>query len=108
MKKSTFIKVIKAHQQQEAYIDAVQVIIDVDSPIVEFGWTMFELLLESHFNEEDRDFIYWWLYERVNPHTGEVNEAYDAEGNPIKLDTPEDLWNYLTGFEPECQTCTNS
>lgn len=108
MNKQTFIKIIKAHQQQDALISKAQVIIDIDSPIIEFGWEMFQLLLESNFNEEDREFIYWWLYERVNSYTGEVRQAYDSNGNPIKLDTPEDLWNYLTGFEPECQTCTNS
>lgn len=107
MNKKTFISVIEAHQHQNDLLDVYEDLINIDSPLINFGWEMFETLMAECFSEEDRDVIYWWLYERIS-HNGEILRMYDCNDNEIKMDTPEDLWNYLTDFEPECQTCTNS
>jgi len=53
-----------------------------------------DILLKLFFSEEDKDWIDWWLYERVG-HSGEINKAYYKNGKEIILYTPEDLWDFL-------------
>lgn len=56
-----------------------------------------EILIFSNFTEEGQDWINWWLYERKG--FGDViNEAYDLDGNIIKLDTLEELWNLVSWY----------
>ena len=48
------------------------------------------LLLSAYYGEEGRDWIEWYLYERDSIN-GEVNQAWDKDGNPICYDIPS-LW----------------
>ena len=90
MTKEKFIKLIKMHQQQNNDLDAVEKFIAIDSPIIEFGWFMFEFLMEEVFCEEARDTIYWWLYEYDEDH-----KMYNCDGNEIPMNTIDDLWEFL-------------
>jgi phage anti-repressor protein len=51
-------------------------------------------LMSMFFSEEDKDWIDWWLYERIS-HSGKINKANYKNGDEIILDTPEDLWNFI-------------
>ena len=56
-----------------------------------------EICISTNFTEEGQDWINWWLYERKG--CGDViNEAYDVDGNVIKLDTLEELWNLVSNY----------
>lgn len=103
MDKITFVTAINAYKAYDKTLDRASEFIEIDSPLVNFGWDMFNLLMTSSFSDDDVDFIYWWLHERES--FGEINKAYYADGSEIKLDTVEDLWNYLNEDRPEC---TNS
>ncbi|MBR5795502.1 MAG: hypothetical protein IKY26_05115 [Erysipelotrichaceae bacterium] len=52
MNKEQFVKIIKQHQEQEERLDRLSEIIDYGSPLVEFGWLMFDNVMQEAFNEE--------------------------------------------------------
>jgi hypothetical protein len=95
MDKNTFISLIEQHQEQSDRIDRLSEIISYDSPLVEFGWKMFDRVIEEAFNEEQQDWIFWWLYERVDIITGEELPYYDKDDNAYYMHTVEDLWDYI-------------
>lgn len=53
-------------------------------------YTVIDQLLNEVFNEEQYNWINWFLYERES-HNGEILEAHDADGNPICFDI-DSLW----------------
>lgn len=95
MDKNTFISLIEQHQEQSDRIDRLSEIISYDSPLVEFGWKMFEYVIKEAFNEEQQDWIFWWLYERIDIITGEELPYYDEDDNAHYMHTIEDLWDYI-------------
>ena len=58
MNKEQFVKIIKQHQEQEERLDRLSEIIDYGSPLVEFGWLMFDELMQEAFNETQVDWIF--------------------------------------------------
>lgn len=63
-----------------------------ESPLVESGWNLINLLVESHFDEEGQDWVNWWLYEKDgNPEM----KAFDEDNNEIPTETIDDLWNLV-------------
>lgn len=56
-----------------------------------------EIVLSSHFSEEGCDWVHWWLYERKS-YGDIINEAYDVDGNIIKLDTSAELWDLVSKY----------
>jgi len=53
-------------------------------------YMVIELLMDQAFSDYNRDWIEWFLYERVT-HSGEILKAHDAEGNEICYDI-KSLW----------------
>lgn len=102
MNKKTFIRIINEYKEQDRLLSIAVDFVNIDSPIITFGFDMFDTLISEAFSDEDIELIYDYLH------------TYDdcihvRKGNEEKvISTPEDLWNWLTNFEPECQTCTNS
>lgn len=94
MDKKTFIEVINLYKNQQETVDEVSHVIKFDSDLVEFGWIMFEKLMYECFPSDKVDFVFWWLWERVD-WAGELYKAYREDGSEIKLDCAEDLWEYL-------------
>ena len=101
MDKSTFINLIEQHQEQEERIDKFSEIIRFDSPVIEFGWKMFDAVITEAFNEQQQDWIFWWLYERIGIIDGKEHPYYDEEGNAHYLHTAEDLWNFINKITNE-------
>lgn len=101
MDKSTFINLIEQHQEQSDRIDRLSEIISYDSPVVEFGWKMFDKLMAVSFNENQLDWINWWLYERIGFIDGKEHPYYDENNNAHYLHTAEDLWNFINKLTNE-------
>jgi hypothetical protein len=101
MDKSTFISLIEQHQEQSDRIDRLSEIISYDSPVVEFGWKMFDKLMAVSFNENQLDWINWWLYERIGFIDGKEHPYYDEDNNAHYLHTAEDLWNFINKLTNE-------
>lgn len=101
MDKSTFINLIEQYQEQSDRIDRLSEIISYDSPVVEFGWKMFDKLMAVSFNENQLDWINWWLYERIGFIDGKEHPYYDEDNNAHYLHTAEDLWNFINKLTNE-------
>lgn len=99
MNKEQFIEIIKQHQEQEERIDRLSEIIDYDSPLVEFGWMMFDNVMREAFNEDQRDWISWWLYDRISFTTGEEFPYWDENNNEVYVHTPEELWDLIQNYK---------
>ena len=66
-----------------------------ESPLVESGWNLISMLINSNFDEEGQDWINWWLYEKSeNPEL----KAWDAEDKEIPTETIDDLWNLVKDY----------
>lgn len=51
------------------------------------------LFINSFLTKEGADWYYWYMYEA--PTLGEGQHAWEEDGTPIIMDSPEDLWNYI-------------
>ena len=61
-------------------------LIEYDAPFSHATW----LVIRAHYGKAASEWIEWFLYERVSL-SGEVNKAWDKEGNEI-CNTIESLW----------------
>lgn len=52
-----------------------------------------DLFINSFLTKEGADWYYWYMYEA--PTLGEGPHAWEKDGTPIIMDSPEDLWNYI-------------
>lgn len=94
MTKEQFVELIKSYEEQEERIDILDKVgITIwESPLIEFGYKMFEKYLISVFGQEHTDTIYWWLLEkRQHPDF----KMYQDE-KEIPMETIDDLWNYIS------------
>lgn len=99
MTKEQFIEIIKQHQEQEKRIDRLSELIDYDSPLVEFGWVMFDNVMREAFNEDQRDWISWWLYDRISFTTGEEYPYWGNDDKEHYVHTPEELWDLIQNYK---------
>jgi hypothetical protein len=99
MTKEQFIKIIEQHQEQEKRIDRLSELIDYDSPLVEFGWIMFDNVMREAFNEDQRDWISWWLYDRISFTTGEEYPYWGNDDVEHYVHTPEELWDLIQNYK---------
>lgn len=95
MTRETFLKIINLHQEQDKRIDRLSEVINYDSPLVEFGWLMFDEIMREAFSEEQRDWISWWLYERISIINGEELPYFGEKGKKQYIHTPEELWDFI-------------
>lgn len=65
-----------------------------DSTIIEFGFSMFDTLINATFDKEGQDWIFWYLFEKEKYDL----EAFHENGEKIKLETIEDLWELVKDY----------
>ena len=99
MNKEGFIKLIENAQNYSKELDKwYDFGIDLfELPISELSWNFFNIAIEEVFTDDGVDWINWWLFEKPG-FRGEVNQAYDEDGNIIPTDTIEDLWNLVKDY----------
>lgn len=56
---------------------------------------LYNLFIKSHFDQNGKEWIDWYLYERVDIRTGEVLPWYDEEGIKHICNNAEDLWEIV-------------
>lgn len=66
-----------------------------DLPIADLGWSFFSTFLRTHFNENGRDWINWYMWERISIVNGEVLPCYDENDQKFYINSPEDLWELV-------------
>lgn len=96
--KSLFVKCIEKHKSQNKILDQLEELgFEIwDTSVIEFGWQMFDAFLDSNFNEDGKDWINWWLYERN--FLGNEPQAWDENGKEIPTETIDDLWNLVEKY----------
>lgn len=70
------------------------------------------LIIKENFGENGYDWFNWWMYELPSVRKKEVKEYYasEADGTPIILDTPDQLYDFLlqNNFETDGEDKSNS
>lgn len=95
--REAFLELLENRKAQSERIDKLEEIgLSIwDSPLIEFGYTMFDKVIEAYFTEEGVDWIDWWLYEKNgDPET----KAFDEDKDEIPMETMVDLWRYIKQY----------
>lgn len=66
----------------------------------ELFFQVIDSLIYLNFHKEAADVIMFYLYDRINP-DGSTNPLSDANGDEVKLDNAEDLWDIVKQIEAE-------
>lgn len=88
--KEKFTELIQAYYKQDERVDKLGELFPncYDSPIIEYGWEMFDELKNTYFDEDGVDWIDYFLYE--NP-----EKCYYQDDVKIPLETIDDLWEVI-------------
>lgn len=91
--KEEFSKLLEEHEIQSSRVDLFNKVFPsaYDSPMIEFGWLMFDKVIEAYFTEEGIDWISYYLYE--NP-----KKCYYVNDVEIPLVTIDDLWETVKDY----------
>lgn len=91
--KEQFHKYIKEYQHQRELVEGVSQYFREfwDSDIIEYGWKMFDELLNAYFTEKGIDWIYYFLHE--NP-----DKSYYVNEVKLPLETFNDLWELIKDY----------
>lgn len=91
--KEKFTELIQEYYKQDKRIDKFDELLPgcYGSPILDYGWKMFDELKEAYFTEEGVDWINYFLYE--NP-----EKRYYIDDTEIPLKTIDDLWETVKDY----------
>jgi hypothetical protein len=90
MKFEVFEKIVTTLQaQQQKSYDLCRFGIDLINFEEGYSETI-SLLFRAYYGSDGADWIDWYMYER-DPDSGDLNQAHDADGNPICYDI-RSLW----------------
>lgn len=100
MIKEDFLKVIEINQRNDSNTDLLRSIgvCIIDSTFNEDLFFLTNYILSKEYNKEGLDWVSWWLYElpmMKGKHDSSEHFAYNEDGTPIILDTPEQLYEFL-------------
>ena len=93
-----FKKVIDSVITYERYLERLSELgIDtLGSYYIEHSGIILDILIDTNFTTEGKDWIYWWLYEQ---HSSNFTlSAYNEDDTEIPMNTIEDLWNYVKKY----------
>ena len=91
--KEEFVALISQHREQEKRVDSLCKIFSnsFESPVIEWGFIMFDNLMKAYFDSKGVDWINYYLYE--NP-----EKCYYHNNEKISLETPDDLWLLIESY----------
>lgn len=91
--KEEFVKLIQEHEEQNERIDTLCSVFpnSYGDPILNWGFRMFDKVINAYFTEEGEDWIGYFLYE--NP-----EKCYYQDDKKIPLVTIDDLWNTIKEY----------
>lgn len=98
MNKENFIDIIYEAVNYDNLLQEYSNFIQFDHPIFEFGWDMFNKLMQSHFTKEGIEWVEWWLWE-CNTSSGERLPWYDEKGEKHYVNTAEELWEIVKDYQ---------
>lgn len=88
--KEEFIELINSHDEQNKRIELLSKVFtnSFGDPIIDWGFIMFDNLLEAYFDKEGVEWVQYYLYE--NP-----EHRYYQGGKEYSLNTLDDLWKIV-------------
>lgn len=91
--KEEFVALISQHREQEKRVDSLCKIFSdsFESPVIDWGFIMFDNLMKAYFDSKGVDWINYYLYE--NP-----EKCYYHNNEKISLETPDDLWLLIESY----------
>lgn len=95
--KEMFIKMMSLIEQFNEEIDKwLEFGIDIiEKPIHNIPIEMFYLWEKDNFDDDGKDWIDWYLYERIDMFTNEVLPCYDENDKEFYVNNLEDLWELV-------------
>lgn len=98
--KDVFLKIVEINQRNDSNTDLLRNIgiYIIDSPFNEDLYFLTNYIISKEYNKEGLDWFSWWLYElpmMKEKHDSKEHFAYNEDGTPIILDTPEQLYEFL-------------
>ena len=97
MDKKAFVEYIKLLEFQDLIVqdwDSLGLNL-IETSLYNNIWETISILEKQIFNEEGREWISWYLFERKSFTTGEILPWYDEEGNEHFCNNAEDLWEIV-------------
>lgn len=92
--KEQFLQFVQITRKRNEFVDALYKL-KIDAIEADDSYGELEMLfLNTNFTDEGIDWYLWYMYEL--PGMNEKPKAFDEESNPIKFDSDEDLWNYIS------------
>ena len=94
--KETFLKTLERKREYDKIIDGLHSLLNIDvgdSDFIDISYMWFDTIIETNFSQEGAGWIFWYLYDKKEDY-----KARKADGTEIKLDTDEDLWNFVINF----------
>lgn len=94
--KETFLNVLKQKREYDKIIGGLNSLLNADIGdfnFIDIPYKWFDTIIDTNFSEEGADWIFWYLYDKQEDY-----KAKRADGTEIKLDTDEDLWNFVNNF----------
>jgi hypothetical protein len=99
--KDLFISIITSMEEVINRTDLLYADLRLDySSYDESFLQIIDSLMILHFGSDSHSLITFYLWERINP-DGTVNELLDANGTPVIIESPYDLWNIIIKINPE-------
>lgn len=91
--KGEFEEIIESFYEHEKYIDKLSEIIPYafESPIIDWGYKMFDKLIAVYFDSTGVDWINYYLYE--NP-----EKCYYQNTQRVQLESIDDLWELIKEY----------
>lgn len=100
IKRESFIKMMNLAENYTKEIDRwVDFGFEIyEMPICDIPWGMFNCWMDDHFDLDGKDWINWYLWERISIVTKEVLPCYDEDGKEFYINNPSDLWNLIEKY----------
>ena len=95
--KEQFIDLIDRYHKNNEFLDKVEELFPYfyELDVVDFGYYMFDRVIEAYFLEEGVEWVFWWLFDK----DGDPEmKAFDKDEKEIPTETVDDLWNIVKEY----------
>lgn len=98
--KENFINFINHYENYEKEVDRwIEFGINIyENKISDAVFNLINDFIDSHFTYEGKDWIYWYMYERIDFFSKEILPCYDKNENKFFVENANDLWELVKDY----------